>query len=549
MATKDHCLSHKLSIDFGETPNDQYRNLNLNHNYQSLHHADIVQSKSAIHDNRKNENYESEERYEFNKSKSVNNSTLSLHIAEYENSAEVEAETNDGKTEGTKREGAKTASIKKWVASKEVFTASSYFTENPFEFPRQQEDRGNDPEVMQFKASQRLRNPNKEDVSGNKRASAVDPSLEQPNEATSVDGETLQKFSCAVCFEEFFATKAIFCGSDAESDRHSFCQQCVVSHAKAAAEEMPLAEGGIGLKCMEFGCKKAILYSSVVQELIPKNIRKRIDERIVEENLAKSGLILERNCNFSIEMDESKEENKLFACPNCKENWCRLCERRWDDEHFGISCAQLDKKKNISKKQRELECKLNEAVIRKCSCGLQFTKADGCNKICGLKQCYVCRAKNIDYDHFCQHERNPGFLQCPCGKKCTLWVDTNQIDQNNINHIRDVAAKKGIVLDGSINEKTPAKEVETQNVIQRQREVHQRQFEPLPNARQLNVRQRQREAQQNYLQRQLEAQQRQREAQHNILQRQLEAQQRQREAQQNILQRQFEAQQRQRKAL
>lgn len=55
----------------------------------------------------------------------------------------------------------------------------------------------------------------------------------------------------------------------------------------------------------------------------------------MEENIGNSGLNLERcrECNFAIEMEESKEENKVFACPNCEKNWCRLCEREWVSLH------------------------------------------------------------------------------------------------------------------------------------------------------------------------------------------------------------------------
>uniref|UniRef100_A0AC34FT33 RING-type domain-containing protein n=1 Tax=Panagrolaimus sp. ES5 TaxID=591445 RepID=A0AC34FT33_9BILA len=259
--------------------------------------------------------------------------------------------------------------------------------------------------------------------------------------------DDIEKFDCAVCFCEYTITRRIMCGAgpstDAEDERHSFCRSCVKHQAQAATEDMPLAEGGIGLKCMEYECKNAILYSAV-RNLIPKKIRRKIDERIMEENIGNAGLNLERcrECNFAIEMEESKEDNKVFACPNCEKNWCRLCEREWDNDHFGISCAELDDKNKVDKKQRELERKLNEAVIRKCKCGLQFTKSDGCNKMtcrCGKTQCYLCRQEGINYTHFCQHVRVPGMpqQQCKqCDKACTLWADANQLDQQLIQRIR-----------------------------------------------------------------------------------------------------------------
>uniref|UniRef100_A0AC34FP12 RNA helicase n=1 Tax=Panagrolaimus sp. ES5 TaxID=591445 RepID=A0AC34FP12_9BILA len=123
---------------------------------------------------------ESEKDHEFEKSKSTNNSTLSLHIAEYENSVEVEAEANHCKTEDLKRKKEKTNLFKKWEVLKQVFAGSSLLTENPFEFPRQQEDWNNYPEMMQFKASQRLSNPNEEDLNVYERKNTFASTCVQP---------------------------------------------------------------------------------------------------------------------------------------------------------------------------------------------------------------------------------------------------------------------------------------------------------------------------------------------------------------------------------
>jgi hypothetical protein len=169
--------------------------------------------------------------------------------------------------------------------------------------------------------------------------------------------DDIEKFSCGVCFDEYTINRRIMCGlaSASEAERHSFCRTCVRQQAQAATEEMPLAQDAVGLKCMEVDCKNAILYSAV-RNLIPKNVRRKIDERIMEENLGKAGLNLERcrDCNFAIEMEESKEENRVFVCPNCEKDWCRLCDREWSGEHFGLSCAELDDKNKVDKKQREL---------------------------------------------------------------------------------------------------------------------------------------------------------------------------------------------------
>uniref|UniRef100_A0AC35FGG5 Clathrin/coatomer adaptor adaptin-like N-terminal domain-containing protein n=1 Tax=Panagrolaimus sp. PS1159 TaxID=55785 RepID=A0AC35FGG5_9BILA len=104
------------------------------------------------------------------------NSTLSLHIAAFENSNEYDI--SDGKNAALK---------------KQLFPGS--IIQNSFEFPRQQEGgRATAPDIMQFRASQRMRNPNQFFSSNNAQvANAFDGQypvrmsnvIVQPNPASS----------------------------------------------------------------------------------------------------------------------------------------------------------------------------------------------------------------------------------------------------------------------------------------------------------------------------------------------------------------------------
>uniref|UniRef100_A0AC34FNJ2 Uncharacterized protein n=1 Tax=Panagrolaimus sp. ES5 TaxID=591445 RepID=A0AC34FNJ2_9BILA len=97
------------------------------------------------------ENYEIKKQSK--KNKTVNSSTLSLHITAYENAIE-----NDKTDDNENYE--KYDSFKKWNNDEQFTQGLSSDFQGPFEFPRQQENEAKIPEQMQFKASQRLLNPN-----------------------------------------------------------------------------------------------------------------------------------------------------------------------------------------------------------------------------------------------------------------------------------------------------------------------------------------------------------------------------------------------------
>uniref|UniRef100_A0AC34GW68 [Histone H3]-dimethyl-L-lysine(36) demethylase n=1 Tax=Panagrolaimus sp. ES5 TaxID=591445 RepID=A0AC34GW68_9BILA len=85
----------------------------------------------------------------------LNSSTLSLHIAAYENTIAFESRSIGDKMEE------KANLNKQWKNVKQLFLCSSSAIQNAFEFPRQQKnDATKTPELMQFKASRRLLNPN-----------------------------------------------------------------------------------------------------------------------------------------------------------------------------------------------------------------------------------------------------------------------------------------------------------------------------------------------------------------------------------------------------
>uniref|UniRef100_A0AC34FDK4 Uncharacterized protein n=1 Tax=Panagrolaimus sp. ES5 TaxID=591445 RepID=A0AC34FDK4_9BILA len=106
-----------------------------------------------------------EKKDEFKKAKNsnLNRSTLSLHISTYENLKEEDGDLESSKNEeDLKKENKKSNLGKKWETSNHFVDGLTPIIQNPFEFPRQQENAATKTsEVAKFKASQKLLNSNK----------------------------------------------------------------------------------------------------------------------------------------------------------------------------------------------------------------------------------------------------------------------------------------------------------------------------------------------------------------------------------------------------
>ncbi|XP_062508613.1 E3 ubiquitin-protein ligase RNF216-like [Corticium candelabrum] len=244
-----------------------------------------------------------------------------------------------------------------------------------------------------------------------------------------------QMFECGCCFGEVIFEDLVQC-----AEGHLFCCECMRLYAKEAA----FGQGKASLACMSEGCEKNFLYDQL-RKALPSDVLEKYEERVTEENLSLAempGLVRCPNCNYAAVMSP---DDKVFRCQNseCLMKTCRYCKEEWS-EHFGKPCNEVEKQSDL-KFRLTIEEQMTEAKIRRCpKCNTQFFKEEGCNKMtcrCQCTMCYICRQFKIDYNHFCQHVRDPG-KGCTKCTKCSLWTNQQQDDDMAIKEIRRKACEK-----------------------------------------------------------------------------------------------------------
>uniref|UniRef100_A0AC35EZ10 Uncharacterized protein n=1 Tax=Panagrolaimus sp. PS1159 TaxID=55785 RepID=A0AC35EZ10_9BILA len=185
MATKENCFVLKAQPFhnyYTENDNNQYSNINLNQSKKTstlipVHSQNkSYNDKHCVSDKYKTyswvEDYKSANSNTEARTKGANkswkksgstdntkNSTLSLHIIAYKNSFEVDSLIEGKKDESIKKE--KYESIKEKEDYKQICI---FLPQNPFEFPRQQNDKVSESEVSKYKASQRLINSDQKEL-------------------------------------------------------------------------------------------------------------------------------------------------------------------------------------------------------------------------------------------------------------------------------------------------------------------------------------------------------------------------------------------------
>ncbi|KAE9549216.1 hypothetical protein FO519_007577 [Halicephalobus sp. NKZ332] len=270
------------------------------------------------------------------------------------------------------------------------------------------------------------------------------------------------EFECSVCFTSYpISDSVIYCcpfGDEEDSNEvHGTCVDCVRGLAKTAAEDAPVAKGGIGLLCSS--CNNIIPTESFQIYLDP-DIHQTLMKRLQRESIIEAGLndmSTCSNCGIEVWVDRDTDFYDCF----CGRRQCRNCPRIYDEDHQGISCEELDRQQSP-----KLESKLSEIAIRTCSrCNVPFVQWNGCNKIvcrCGAKHCYVCRERIEDYSHFCQCGWKGTTGECSkCHKSCPLHGVAEERDKKRMEEIKkkldgenndiDVCRKSDLNLSGEPN--------------------------------------------------------------------------------------------------
>jgi hypothetical protein len=114
-------------------------------------------------------------------------------------------------------------------------------------------------------------------------------------------------------------------------------------------------------------------------------------------------------------------------CQTCNFIWCRLCQT--SPYHEGMSCLEYECFKNNTENGKFILEKKLKGDLEFCpSCRVPTEKVKdengtfvSCNKIicsqCNSKWCWLCKAVDIDYDHYNEKSKNH------CANK--LWYGTN----------------------------------------------------------------------------------------------------------------------------
>jgi hypothetical protein len=238
---------------------------------------------------------------------------------------------------------------------------------------------------------------------------------------------------CMICDEDINGNFVLF--HKTRRQTHKLCLECCISYLKPK------------LKLICNNIRKNILnnigiikcpgtYHCESRNQCNKNIRLldlNIPQCDISLNIFRITYVLSNNntylcpeekCGQVIEVDNDYLANKLM-CQDCKTTWCKQCLSI--PYHLNKSCLEFEiENRNTKNGKFILEMK-KAGKIKFCpQCRAPCFKNNGCNKMicsqCGVKWCWLCLEKYIDYEHY--NSNNIG----SCTGKLWKGVDKNGND-------------------------------------------------------------------------------------------------------------------------
>jgi hypothetical protein len=244
------------------------------------------------------------------------------------------------------------------------------------------------------------------------------------------------KINCIIC-DEIIKKDSIFLHKT-RRQTHVLCTECGVGYLTPLIEQATenlrnnirdkitiikcpgTYHGQLRNKCIKnidirdiFISDKLSLYTSIF----------RISYTLSQPNLY---LCPSKDCGEIVETHPDHPISRTM-CQTCNFIWCRLCQT--SPYHEGMSCLEYECFKNNTENGKFILEKKLKGEIEFCPCCRVPTEKVkdengtfvSCNKIicsqCNRKWCWICKAIDIDYDHYNEKSKNY------CANK--LWYGTN----------------------------------------------------------------------------------------------------------------------------
>lgn len=244
----------------------------------------------------------------------------------------------------------------------------------------------------------------------------------------------LCKKECFICFDDEISSLMVF--HKTRRQTHSLCYSCGHNYVSQAVKKY------LNLLRNNIRQNPVILCSGNIHCSTRNKCGKNIDIRKININLNSElssyiniiSLCLENEniylCQthdcFNLIVSPDLSDSKI-TCHKCLKSWCKKCQV--NPFHEGLTCLEYKKTQDDNINEQFIQELVKKGDIKFCpGCNSHTEKEKtsegkytGCNKItceiCGVKWCWLCGEKNIDYDHY--NEANKTY----CSNK--LWQNVD----------------------------------------------------------------------------------------------------------------------------